>query len=76
MKTRIESSINPHHKDFNAIMVELNEIISICIDNNNLGSIIGQLIILKPKFFIFGRGSNHIWINLNGLNERYLIVTE
>lgn len=76
MKTTIETSINPHNSNFNAIMKELNEIVRICVNNTNILSILKQLHSLKPKFFDFGSGSSHVWVTLKGMKERYLFVTE
>lgn len=76
MKPQIELSINPHHKDFNSITTELNEIVDICVNNTNFKSILKQLLIFNPSYFIYGSGANHIWISLKENKQRILIVLE
>jgi hypothetical protein len=75
MKVQIEQSINPHNGNFNNIMKELNEIIGICLDNTNILSILSNLKSFNPKYFDYGSGSSHVWVKLNGQNERYLFVS-
>jgi hypothetical protein len=81
MKTTIEKSVNPHHKEFSKIMIELNEIIHLATSCNTLDSVLKYFrtsrIMINSGFFIYGSGSSHIWVAFNDKKkDRILLITE
>ena len=79
MKVVIESSLNPSHEKFNAMMRELNEVVDILVRNTNIDNAYRFLNRWTLNFIKVGRGSDHIWVKFyyNGvLSERILIATE
>lgn len=81
MKTQIETSVNPHHKDFNLLMRELNEFIDLATSCKTIDSTLNYFrkskIIQYNDHFIYGSGASHIWVAFNdNKKERILLITE
>ena len=76
MKTQIENSINPNHKDIDLILKELNEIIEIATSCTSLDSVKQHFrTSVNFSFFKWGNGSSHIWVSRQD-NVRILLITK
>lgn len=76
MKTLIESSINPGHKDITMILKELNEIIEISTACTSLDSVRQHFrTSVNFSFFKWGSGSSHVWVARPD-DVRILLITK